>query len=91
VNHLISSNLFRKRDAFGIEPSENSFFRILKIENVSRKDKLYKGQAIPAFFLNMHVLATEDMFLTAYHCGIGSKNALGFGMLETSQKNNMED
>jgi CRISPR-associated endoribonuclease Cas6 len=88
VNHLISSNLFRKRDAFGITPSENSFFRILKIENISRMDKLYKGQSIPAFYVNMHILATEDLFVTAYYCGIGSKNALGFGMLETSPKNN---
>jgi CRISPR-associated endoribonuclease Cas6 len=90
VNHLIISNLFRKRDAFGIKPSENSFFKILKIENISRKDKSYKGQDIPAFYINMHVLATEDMFETAYYCGIGSKNALGFGMLESSQKNNMQ-
>lgn len=90
VNELIEDNLFRKQGALYGVKADKAFFKIQEIKNVVRKDKRYKGENIPAFYLNMRVMASLDMFSTALDMGIGSKNALGFGMIEVS-KNKKED
>ncbi|HAL65465.1 MAG TPA: hypothetical protein DCP10_07870 [Bacteroidales bacterium] len=34
--------------------------------------------------------APAELLKIAYDCGIGSKNSLGFGMIETTKENNKQ-
>ncbi len=42
----------------------------------------YKGEIINAYYGDFHIEASSEMQAVAFHCGLGSKNSIGFGFAE---------
>ncbi|KUK60339.1 MAG: CRISPR-associated endoribonuclease Cas6 [Bacteroidetes bacterium 38_7] len=98
AKELIRQNLLDKYKAFtGNDfPNHDAAFDF-KVTNQPRsslvtiKADTPQESKIRAFGCNFQLTAPVELMKICYDCGIGSKNSLGFGMVETTKENNKQE
>lgn len=80
---IIISNLLKKyKYVFGEE--YKGILDVVFNENAGIKKSVakYKDTYITGYSGQLRLICSDEMRAVAYYCGIGSKNSMGFGMLE---------
>jgi len=98
AKELIRQNLLDKYKAFtGNDfPNHDAVFDF-KVTNQPRsslvtiKADTPQESKIRAFGCNFQLTAPVELMKICYDCGIGSKNSMGFGMVETTKENNKQE
>lgn len=83
-SQLLHDNLIRKyRAAYGVEP-EPGCFSIMPLGITRKHERIisYKGQHIKGWLGKYRIKGNPELLTFAYHAGLGSKNAQGFGLFE---------
>lgn len=82
-NRIIKQNLENKSEAFyNVKLDSECHFEPQFTDNSYCKTYYYKGTAIKAWTGKYKFTGNTDYLHTALECGVGAKNAQGFGMIE---------
>lgn len=97
LSELIYNNLIRKHEiAYGTVPDDTNFRIIPDMDYINRRGGIEKvsklvtikewdeekSVKVKSFIVPFEMHGSEAMIRTAYECGIGEKNSIGFGMIE---------
>jgi len=97
LSELIRNNLIRKHEiAYGNVPDNTDLTVIPDTDYINRRGgiekvsklitiKEWQGEKsvkVKSFIVPFEMHGSEQMIRTAYECGIGEKNSIGFGMIE---------
>lgn len=78
----LRSNLIKRYNDFSGETSISNF-EVARYYNVKRTRVRIKDTFNRAYFMELHALGNSDLLTFAYDAGLGERNSMGFGMVET--------
>jgi CRISPR-associated endoribonuclease Cas6 len=84
--HLIRQNLLKKHAIITGKVCDETQFHIKRIGPAKMRIVMYKGTVIKAYASTLELSGDPSLLQTALDCGIGSKNAQGFGCIEPVKK-----
>ena len=64
-----------------LDNADDEFFEIEAIQNIKLKPVKYKQMVIEAYSFKMKIHCSDNYLKLLLHCGMGSKNSAGFGMV----------
>lgn len=67
-----------------LDDTDGEFFEIKEIQNIKRRPVKYKQMVIEAYSFKMKIRCSDNYLKLLLHCGMGSKNSAGFGMIRLS-------